>query len=156
MNHGDQLARMAKAGVFKKAPNKSSYPAYPNPLDKNADLTARVKTYFEVNCAMCHVSDGGGNSLMELGFKTPLEKARLVDEPPTHEDLGLKDARLIAPGDPQRSVLYHRITRRGEKQMPPTSTNRVDEEGAKLIEQWIRQLAAVPPVRPAGAGAAFR
>lgn len=156
MNKGDQLARLAKAGVFKKAPTKSNYPAYPNPFDKTADLTTRVKTYFEVNCAMCHVSDGGGNSLMELGFKTPLEKARIVNEPPTHEDLGLKDARLIAPGDPQRSVLYHRITRRGEKQMPPTSTNRVDEEGAKLIEEWIRQLAATPQARPARAGAAFR
>ncbi len=115
-------------------------PAYPDPMNPKANLDARVKTYLEVNCAICHVADGGGNSKMELGAKTPLAAARLIDEPPVHEDLGLPNARLIAPGAPDRSVLYKRITRRGEKQMPPISTSVVDEEGAKLIEQWILSL----------------
>ena len=57
-----------------------------------------------------------------------------------HEDLGVPDARLVAPGSPERSVLYQRITRRGQKQMPPVSTNLVDEQGAKLIEEWILSL----------------
>ena len=96
--------------------------------------------YFEVNCAICHVSDGGGNSLIELGARTPLEKAKLIEEPPVHEDLGIPNARLVTPGSPQSSVLYHRITRRGQKQMPPAATNVVDEQGARLIEQWIRSL----------------
>jgi hypothetical protein len=43
---------------------------------------------------------------------TPLEKAFLIDEPPVHEDLGLPDVRLIAPGAPERSMLYQRITPR--------------------------------------------
>jgi mono/diheme cytochrome c family protein len=93
-----------------------------------------------VNCAICHVSDGGGNSLIELGTRTPLERAKLINEPPVHEDLGIANALLVAPGEPERSVLYKRITRRGQKQMPPISTNVVDEEGAKLIEAWIRSL----------------
>ena len=114
--------------------------AYPNPFDLTAGLDSRVKTYFEVNCAICHVSDGGGNSLIELGETTPLEKAKLIDEPPVHEDLGLPNARLIAPGAPESSVLYQRITRRGQKQMPPVSTNVVDEQGARLIKQWILSL----------------
>ena len=109
-------------------------------MDSKADLHSRVKTYFEVNCAICHVADGGGNSQMELGAKTPLAKAKVIDEPPVHEDLGIPNARLVAPGAPERSVLYKRITRRGEKQMPPISTNVVDEQGARLIEEWIRSL----------------
>ena len=99
-----------------------------------------MKTYFEVNCAICHVADGGGNSKMELGTKTPLAKAKLIDEPPVHENLGITDARLIAPGVPERSVLYKRITRRGEKQMPPISTNIVDKQGAELVKKWILSL----------------
>lgn len=140
----NQLRTLAHAGIFKKPLGKapSSYPAYVDPFG-SGDLTTRVKTYFQVNCAICHVADGGGNSLMELGFKTPLDKAKIVDEKPTHEDLGIKDARLIAPGDPERSVLYKRITRRGEKQMPPTSTNRVDEQGAKMVAEWIKSLGEV-------------
>jgi mono/diheme cytochrome c family protein len=105
-----------------------------------ANLQTRVKTYFEVNCAICHVADGGGNSRMELGSKTPLAEAKVIDEVPEHETLGIPDARLIAPGAPERSVLFKRITRRGDKQMPPISTTRVDEEGAALIEKWILSL----------------
>ena len=119
-------------------------PSYPDPFDSKASLNSRVKTYFEVNCAICHVSDGGGNSLIELGTNTPLERANLIDEAPVHEDLGILDARLVAPGSPERSVLYRRITRRGAKQMPPVSTNVVDDAGAKLIEQWIRSLPRKP------------
>ena len=138
----NQLRTYAHIGIFKKALPKetASLAVYPDPMDAKADLDARVKTYLEVNCAICHVSDGGGNSKIEFGPKTPLAKANVIDEPPVHENLGLPNARLIAPGAPERSVLYKRITRRGEKQMPPISTNLVDEQGAKLIEQWILSL----------------
>jgi mono/diheme cytochrome c family protein len=129
--------------VFKKPLRKkpTAYPAYPDPFDRKADLAARVKSYLDVNCAMCHVSNGGGNSLIELGYQTPLAKARLIDEAPIHDSFNIADARLIARGSPERSVLYHRIARRGEGQMPPMSTNRVDTEGARLLADWIRQLA---------------
>jgi len=139
----NQLRTYAHVGIFKKPLPKetASMSAYPNPMDPKAALESRVKTYLEVNCAICHVSDGGGNSRFEVGSKTPLAKAKLIDEPPEHENLGLADARLIAPGAPERSVLFKRITRRGEKQMPPISTNRVDEAGAELIEKWILSLS---------------
>jgi hypothetical protein len=139
---GNQLRTYANIGLFRKPLGRepASMPAYADPFDPKSPLTLRVKTYFEVNCAICHVSDGGGNSLIELGARTPLEKANLIDEPPVHEDLGIADARLVEPGAPERSVLYRRITRRGPKQMPPVSTNIVDERGAKLVEQWIRSL----------------
>jgi hypothetical protein len=89
---------------------------------------------------MCHVADGGGNSKMELGYQTPIEKALLIDVEPTHETLGIQGARLVKSGEPDSSVLFRRISRRGQYQMPPTSSNRVDTAGAKLIEDWIRQL----------------
>ncbi len=139
----NQLRTYAHIGIFKNALPKDTaeMPAYPDPLDAKANLETRVKTYLEVNCAICHVADGGGNSRIELGSKTSLANAKLIDEPPEHENLGLVDARLIAPGAPERSVLFKRMTRRGDKQMPPISTNRVDEEGAKLIENWILSLS---------------
>jgi uncharacterized repeat protein (TIGR03806 family) len=139
----NQLRTYAHIGIFKAPLPKETgnMPAYADPFGK-APLSRRAKVYFEVNCAICHVSDGGGNSLIELGARTPLEKARLIDEPPVHEDLGIRDARLVAPGAPERSVLFQRITRRGPKQMPPVGSNVVDEQGAKLVEEWIRSLPA--------------
>jgi len=142
MNRGAQLAELERAGVFHKALPRppAGLPAYPDPFDAKGDLTRRAKVYLQVNCAMCHVNDGGGNSPMLLGYETPLEKSRLVGEPPIHDTLGIAGALLVAPGDPGRSVLYGRITRRGNNQMPPTSSNRVDDSGARLIHDWIRSL----------------
>ncbi len=140
MNRDNQIQRYAQWGLFTKPLPDKPLPAYPDPFDQKADINHRVKTYLQVNCAMCHVTDGGGNSLMELGYRTPIDKAKLIDEEPSHETLGLAGARLVKPGDPANSVLFRRITRRGQYQMPPTSTSRVDDAGAKLIEDWIRQL----------------
>jgi len=138
----NQIRTFAHIGLFANPPKKelAALPAYPDPFDAKADINHRVKTYLQVNCAMCHVNDGGGNSLMELGYRTPMEKAKLIGEEPTHETLGIDGARLVKPGDPDKSVLIRRITKRGQYQMPPTSTNRVDTAGAKLMEEWIRQL----------------
>ena len=137
----NQIRTLSHIGMF-KAPiqNPANLAAYPDPFDAKADINLRAKTYLQVNCAMCHVSDGGGNSPMELGFNTPLAQAKIVGVEPAHETLGIAGAMLVRPGAPDQSVLLRRMTRRGEYQMPPTSTNRVDAAGVKLLEEWIRQL----------------
>lgn len=138
----NQIRTFAHIGLFKNPPVKESaaYRAYPDPFGRAANLNARVRTYLQVNCSICHVADGGGNSLIDLAYTTTLSKTHTLNEPPIHETYGIAAARLIAPGDPQRSVLYHRMSVRGEGQMPPTSTNRVDEAGAELLREWIAQL----------------
>ena len=138
----NQLRTLSHIGIFKKELIKqpAELLAYPDPFDAKIDINLRAKTYLQVNCAMCHVSDGGGNSPMELGFRTPLEKAKIVNVEPTHETLGIQGAMLVKPGAPDQSIILRRVARRGEYQMPPTSTNRVDAAGAKLLEEWIRQL----------------
>ncbi len=140
----NQIRAFSHIGLFTKELPKpvASYPAYPDPFNPAADLEARVKTYLQVNCAICHVADGGGNSLIELSYKTPLAKARILNVRPIHETFGISNARLIAPHDPFRSVLYYRMSTRGRGQMPPTSTNRVDSAGAKLLRDWIGQIPA--------------
>src|SRR3954452_21293135 len=102
----NQLRTFSHIGIFKTELPKpaSTYLAYPDPFNQSADLNARAKTYLQVNCSMCHVADGGGNSLIELAYKTPLAKAHMLNEPPIHDTFGLAKARLIAPGDPRRSV----------------------------------------------------
>ena len=64
----------------------------------------------------------------------------MVNEPPIHESFSIARARLIAPGDAQRSVLYYRMSHHGEDQMPPTSTNRIDAADAELLRKWIGKL----------------
>jgi mono/diheme cytochrome c family protein len=143
MNRDNQLPAMSDAGYFKTPLKKEAkeYTSFVDPFDAKAEIGVRAKTYLHVNCSICHVSDGGGNSLIELGFRTPLSRSHMINEPPIHESFGIADARLVAPGDPQRSVLYHRMNTRGEGKMPPTSSNRVDEAGARLLSEWIAGMS---------------
>jgi uncharacterized repeat protein (TIGR03806 family) len=117
------------------------YLALPNPDDESAGLEQRVRSYLHANCAQCHVAAGGGNAALELGFTTGRDKTRMIDIVPLHDKLGLEDAKLIAPGSPRRSVLLHRLSRRGRGQMPPLATSIVDEAGVKLLREWIESLA---------------
>ena len=47
---------------------------------------------------------------------------------------------IVAPGDPSRSILLQRITRRGPGQMPPLASAVVDERSAELLRAWIAGL----------------
>jgi uncharacterized repeat protein (TIGR03806 family) len=111
-----------------------------DPYDPKADLTARARAYLHANCAQCHVEAGGGNARMELGFTTPLDKTRVIDVKPLHDTFGLPDARLVAPGHPERSVLLQRVSHRGPGHMPPLATSVVDREAVQMLHDWIKNL----------------
>jgi uncharacterized repeat protein (TIGR03806 family) len=144
MNKGDQLSRLEEQGVFQAKPSLPEKPDQPrrlvNPYDKGTDLEARARSYLHANCAQCHVEAGGGNAQMELEITTPREKMRLIGVKPLHDSFGIKDAKLIVPGDPEKSILYQRLKRRGPGQMPPLATAVVDEEAARLIHDWIKAM----------------
>lgn len=116
------------------------YAALPDPFDKSAGLTARVRSYLHSNCAQCHVAAGGGNAAMELGFFTSNAKTNIVGVKPLHERFGIVDPLLIAPGSPERSVLLHRLATRGRGQMPPLASSVVDSSAADLLREWIESL----------------
>ena len=64
----------------------------------------------------------------------------LVSAHPRHATFGIPNALLIAPGAPERSILYQRISRRGHGQMPPLVSHQVDEAAARLFREWISSL----------------
>jgi putative heme-binding domain-containing protein len=77
---------------------------------------------------------------MELGFSTKPERMNLFSARPQHDSFGIDNAMLIFPGDPDRSVLYQRLSRRGRGQMPPLVTTAVDEHAVALFRDWIREM----------------
>ncbi len=145
----NQLTTLAHLGAFRlpaggepgQLPQPvEKYAALPNPGDETAELESRVRSYLHANCAQCHVAAGGGNAAMELGFATAREKTNVIGVAPLHDKFGIGGALLIAPGEPERSVLLKRLTTRGRGQMPPLATSIVDEAGIKLLREWIESL----------------
>ena len=138
----NQLTRLDHWGAFEKPLPRppSKYPRLVDPYDNSADLTARARSYLHANCAICHVKSGGGNSQMELTFTTKPGNTNLFDIRPLHDRFGMKDARLIRSGHPERSVLILRLSKRGRGQMPPLGTAQIDKQAIKMLTAWIRQL----------------
>ena len=128
------------------AKDSTRYRRLVDPHDASQDLAARARSYLHANCAHCHIEAGGGNSAMELEFTRTMEQAKLLDVSPLHQRFNIADARLIAPGQPDRSVLLTRLNRRGANsgQMPQVGTNVIDERAVKLFRDWISQLTTEP------------
>ncbi|MFM8635402.1 MAG: PQQ-dependent sugar dehydrogenase, partial [Planctomycetia bacterium] len=124
-----------------------------NPYDVSHSLEARARSYFHSNCSSCHVFAGGGNAQIDLeymsAFETrPLDAMKAVGVNPLHSTFGIRDAKLIAAGHPERSVIFERINRRGPGQMPQLATSIVDERAVEVIREWIESLRD-EPAKPA-------
>jgi hypothetical protein len=120
----------------------ASYPHLVDPYDPRQDLNLRARSYLHANCAQCHVEAGGGNAQIDLEFTTKLENSRILNVEPVHHKFELADAKLIAPGHPERSVIVQRMAQRKAGFMPPLATSIVDAEAVQLMDEWIKQLQA--------------
>jgi len=119
----------------------ATLPAMPDPADESASIRDRARAYLFANCAHCHQPGGGGGGLLDLRWETADENTGMIDQLPSN-DLGIAGARIIAPGDASRSVLYQRIlTTNSEVRMPPLATSRLDQAGSEVIRLWLESLA---------------
>ncbi len=118
----------------------SGYRKLADPADPSADLASRARSYLQANCAHCHVEAGGGNSAFDVHVATPPEKAKLVGAKAIHDTFGIADPLLVAPGSPERSMVWARLSRRGPGQMPPLASSIVDDDAVRLLGDWIRSL----------------
>jgi hypothetical protein len=153
---GDEIEARIKGLMLGKAPGdfpRSSLLAVPparmkklvNPYDPQQPLDARARSYLHANCAHCHISAGGGNSQMDLEFTATRDNTHIMDAKPQHHTFGIDDARIVALGDPKRSVLWHRVSIRDRGQMPQLSTVLVDRPAVDLLREWIEQMPRPEP-----------
>jgi putative heme-binding domain-containing protein len=77
---------------------------------------------------------------MQLNFSTDQEEMNVIAARPQHDTFGIDNAMLIAPADPDRSILFQRLTRRGRGQMPPVVITTLDEQAIALFRDWIRGM----------------
>lgn len=146
---GNQLATLEHLGLLETWPVPhllpEELPRVPNPNDATAPIDTRARTYLHVNCAHCHRELGvGGRAVLRLMDYLPLEQTGVVNGQALVPLLG-PGAKIVVPGDPAHSELFHRVNLKEGGRMPLLGTQRRDDQGVALLRQWIEKLAASPP-----------
>jgi|GEM_PF-817402 len=143
----NQVQTLARMGLLSSASIAApkNLPRGVDPLDCMAPLEARARAYLGVNCAHCHRPEGvGGRAAFQLMESLTLKKTGLVNGQPLVPLLG-PDSKLVVPGDPAHSEIFHRLSMKDGGRMPLLGSQQRDDEGVELIRQWIEQLATPPP-----------
>ena len=113
--------------------------------DQTQSLPARARSYLDANCANCH-RPGGTVAYFDARFDTPPAQQNLIDGRVLIDER-VDGARVIAPNDLWRSILYMRANTTEAFKMPPLARNTIDESGMTLLRDWIGSLPG-PPVLP--------
>ncbi len=143
--NANQLTTLEAIGALRHAlPERPENLAALTPLDAHsASFELRARSYLHSNCSMCHRPGGPGRGPADLRYQ-PLEFMNICDILPTVSDLGIEDARLLAPGAPERSIIAVRQALLGPGAMPPVGKNVVDINAAAVIQEYISGLESCP------------
>jgi hypothetical protein len=138
----NQIDVFKQLGLFKQAPEKptAELGQLVNPHDSTQPLDARARSYLHANCSHCHMKWGGGNAEFQLLATLPLEELGIVNTKPGQGGFGLTDPRVLVPGDANRSMLLHRLTKTGLGRMPHVGSNVVDDKAAQLLREWVTEM----------------
>ncbi len=140
-----QLDRGDRVAWLLEKPAPESLKPLTNPANDSAPLEDRARAYLQVNCSHCHQLNAGGAAYLVLGANVSLKETRAIDVPPAQGRFGITDARVIAPGAPERSTMFYRISKTGTGRMPRVGSDRVDPLAVKLIGDWIASMPASKP-----------
>ena len=108
---------------------------------ENATAEQKARSYLHANCAYCHQGEEVKELTLDLRMELPLSKMNACDVKPSKNGFGIENVKLIAPGEPERSMLLFRMKSTVQDvRMPVVGTKLVDEEAIKAIETWIASL----------------
>jgi hypothetical protein len=157
---GLTLERLASAGALSAPPN----PLQIDLPEDSTGLAGAALGYLHANCGMpCHSSRGLGHEtelLMRLradeiwaGKDSPADATAMqsyhamVNQPAVTGAVtnAFPDALRITPGDHMRSLVWLLANRRGDYQMPPLVSHRVDDKAMQSVAAWIDAVKAPGP-----------
>ncbi len=141
----NQLRALNNVALFNPALNETSITNYPKMVavtDTGAPLETRVRSYLDANCAQCH-RPNGVQSYWDARFDTPLASQNILNGP-VFNNLGIQNAKVVAPGDLSHSLMYLRMNTNGANKMPPLGRNKVDNDAVSALAAWINSYAPGP------------
>jgi uncharacterized repeat protein (TIGR03806 family) len=145
----NQLHAWNRLGLFDEdltGTDLKKLPALATAKDTTRSLEDRARSYLDVNCANCH-SPGGTVAFFDARYDTPLARQNLVNGRVLIDER-IDRARVIAPNDIWRSILFMRMNTIEAFKMPTIGRNTIDKQGVALLRQWIESLPGPKVVSP--------
>lgn len=139
----NQLEILHELQLIDHIPAAASSPAHKlvDPHNNAASVEDRARSWLHGNCSMCH--HRGGNAIVSFFVTRDLPFEQMNTNKGTNiGTFGMQDAKVIAAGDPWRSVMMYRLSRLGYARMPYIGSKVVDSHGVALVAEWISQLEA--------------
>jgi uncharacterized repeat protein (TIGR03806 family) len=112
-------------------------PAHAVPNDPLDLLGLRSRSYLDANCAFCHQPTGPAPGGMDLRSTTPLSSMNVVNVPPTQGSAGLTNPLRLLPGNPNQSMLWHRVQTTNTAWHMPAAMRVVDSWAVAMLGAWI-------------------
>ena len=135
----NELARLAELGMVRETRQPEKTVAHlVDPYDSQAPLDLRARSWLHLNCAHCHRNGAGGAVSAYFNAELPLGELRILGVPPLRGNFGLPGGKILAPGDPWRSVLYYRASTTGNGHMPTLGSRLPDPAGLGLLREWLK------------------
>ena len=144
----DSARTLVSLGLIDASYLKKSSARLSNPHEEGLSSEMRARSWLHANCAHCHRENGGGSVPLMLNAEVPLNDMRAVNEKPMRGDFGMKDAKVIMPGSPWKSVLLHRIATSSSGHMPVVGAHEVDSDALGFMAEWILSMAKGAPLEP--------
>jgi uncharacterized repeat protein (TIGR03806 family) len=141
--YANQIATFAKVGLLATSNiDPKSLPAYANPADpKSGTLSERARSYLQSNCAHCHRPGATMESTLDFRYTTPLREMNACDVKANKNNFGDSNAKLLAPGDGESSIVFRRTnTNSPFLRMPQIGRSIIDPVGSRLVGEWITSL----------------
>ncbi len=111
--------------------------------DESLDMTMRVRSYLDINCAHCHTPGGHCDYRpLRLAFDDSADLVNMgVCVDPQTPVPGYEGDKLITPGDADNSILFFRMTTLEEQfRMPLLGRSLAHDSNLELMREWINSL----------------
>ncbi len=138
----NQLATLEHIGMFSnKLPGEvEKMPKLPDYRDQKVSLEDRARSYLHSNCSHCHIKWGGGNAEFKLHVGLDLKDLGIVNVAPAHGGFKIDGAKLLVPGQPEKSIILERMKMTTLGRMPHIGSRVVDDQAVQLVHDWIKGL----------------
>ncbi|MGD8863479.1 MAG: PQQ-dependent sugar dehydrogenase [Myxococcales bacterium] len=138
----DQLRQLARRGVIRLPAGQppGDWPRLRALDDEAAPLEARARSYLHANCSHCHGPQKLGDARWDARIETPLDEAGIIDAPAVARGAP-SGARILAPGEPERSELLRRVRSENPAvRMPPLASLRAHDDFVDVLKRYVESL----------------